>query len=160
MPHKAAHSNLAEQQQHSGMQASPLQPPAAQQTAVAGALVGTTSFTTTQPANAVSAQQQQQQQQQQRQRPDPRSLFHKGVAISVWQNSSDEASNWTAFMRRKRFFGQGQLLQAFMESNDFWNRWDEGWYGAARSHMSLAHCLPVLMCMYCQCVEVTNLYNM
>jgi hypothetical protein len=70
------------------------------------------------PTQASATQPQQQQQQQQ----DPGSLFHKGVAISVWQNSSDEASNWSAFMKRKRYFGQGHLVQAFMESNDFWNK--------------------------------------
>lgn len=29
------------------------------------------------------------------------SVWHKGVAISVWQNSGDEASNWTAFINSK-----------------------------------------------------------
>lgn len=52
----------------------------------------------------------------------PAGLFQKGVAISVWQNSSDEASQWTAFMKRKHYFGQKHLVAAFQESNDFWNR--------------------------------------
>jgi hypothetical protein len=96
-----------------------------QQATSAGAPAGTatshTSSAPTAPTQAPSAQPQQQQQQQQQQ--DPGSLFQKGVAISVWQNSSDAASNWTSFMRRKRYFGQGHLVAAFMESNDFWNKW-------------------------------------
>jgi hypothetical protein len=95
----------------------------AQQATSAGTPAGTANSHTysapTAPTQASSAQPQQQQQQQQ----DPGSLFQKGVAISVWQNSSDEASNWTSFMRRKRYFGQGHLVAAFMESNDFWNKW-------------------------------------
>eukprot|EP00878_Enallax_costatus_P017378 GHUV01018251.1.p1 GENE.GHUV01018251.1~~GHUV01018251.1.p1 ORF type:complete len:362 (+),score=2.91 GHUV01018251.1:109-1194(+) len=51
-------------------------------------------------------------------------VFHKGVAISVWQNSSDENSNWTHFMRRKNYFGQKDYVEAFQQSNDFWNKYE------------------------------------
>ncbi|KAF8057245.1 RSP2 [Scenedesmus sp. PABB004] len=54
--------------------------------------------------------------------PDRGDLFHKGVAISVWQSSPDEGSNWTAFMRRRRFFGQPP--DAFETSNDFWTHYE------------------------------------
>jgi hypothetical protein len=32
---------------------------------------------------------------------DSEERFHKGVAISMWQNSGDEHSNWTSFIRSK-----------------------------------------------------------
>lgn len=47
--------------------------------------------------------------------------FFKGVGMSVWQNSSDTASQWTDYVRRKRFFGQDP--RPFEKSNDFWNLW-------------------------------------
>eukprot|EP00879_Flechtneria_rotunda_P032234 GHRR01035406.1.p1 GENE.GHRR01035406.1~~GHRR01035406.1.p1 ORF type:complete len:237 (-),score=79.51 GHRR01035406.1:308-1018(-) len=56
---------------------------------------------------------------------DSQNLFQKGVAISVWQNSSDQCSNWTAFLKRKNYYGQHDLVEAFMESNDFWNRFED-----------------------------------
>lgn len=50
------------------------------------------------------------------------STFLKGIGISVWQNSPDmDASNWTEFARKKKYFGQQQYLDAFLKSNDFWN---------------------------------------
>jgi hypothetical protein len=34
-------------------------------------------------------------------KPSKADLWHKGVAISMWQNSGDEDSNWTAFIKSK-----------------------------------------------------------
>lgn len=31
----------------------------------------------------------------------PEEMFHKGIAISVWQNSGGEESNWGRFVERK-----------------------------------------------------------
>jgi len=39
-------------------------------------------------------------------------LFQKGVAISVWQNSCDTHSQWTAFMKQRNYFGQQQHVEA------------------------------------------------
>lgn len=57
-------------------------------------------------------------------------VWHKGVAISMWQNSGDEHSNWTAFIRSKlpfkwlpfgfkRFSGRWHVNE---RSPDTWNR--------------------------------------
>jgi hypothetical protein len=57
-------------------------------------------------------------------------LFHKGVAISMWQNSGDDDSNWTNFIKSKfpfaalpvgtaRYSGKYSVLQA---CPDTWNR--------------------------------------
>lgn len=62
--------------------------------------------------------------------PDKRDVFHKGVAISMWQNSGDEASNWTAFIRSsfpfkalpfgfRRYSGKHSVLES---CPDTWNR--------------------------------------
>jgi hypothetical protein len=76
-------------------------------------------------------QQQQQHNQQQQQQPhDKGQVFHKGVAISMWQNSGDEDSNWTHFIKSKfpfaalpfggnRFSGTHSVLEA---CPDTWNR--------------------------------------
>ncbi|GLC50285.1 hypothetical protein PLESTB_000362600 [Pleodorina starrii] len=53
--------------------------------------------------------------------------FLKGAAISVWQNSPDEASQWTAFARRphnllERLRGKSKQ-HAIDTSPDFWNRY-------------------------------------
>lgn len=56
--------------------------------------------------------------------------FHKGVAISMWQNSGDENSNWTNFIKSSfpfaalpiglnRFSGKYSVLQT---CPDTWNR--------------------------------------
>jgi hypothetical protein len=58
-------------------------------------------------------------------RKDPEDIlmqFQKGVALSVWQNSSDEHSQWTRFVLNNNFFGQSDVRDAFYNSNDFWNR--------------------------------------
>jgi beta-glucosidase/6-phospho-beta-glucosidase/beta-galactosidase len=49
-------------------------------------------------------------------------VFLKGVALSVYQNSSDTHSNWTAFIRQRGYFGQDK--DAFASSNDFWNNYE------------------------------------
>lgn len=57
-------------------------------------------------------------------------VFHKGVAISMWQNSGDDDSNWTNFIKSnfpfkalpfgfKRFSGKHSVLQT---CPDTWNR--------------------------------------
>lgn len=57
-------------------------------------------------------------------------VFHKGVAISMWQNSGDDDSNWTNFIKSNfpfaalpfgfnRFSGKHSVLQT---SPDTWNR--------------------------------------
>eukprot|EP00877_Chromochloris_zofingiensis_P010440 jgi/Chrzof1/564/Cz01g20180.t1 len=51
--------------------------------------------------------------------------FQKGVALSVWQNSSDTHSNWTSFVKARNYFGQGKHKKAFTHSNDFWNRFEQ-----------------------------------
>ncbi|KAF5828616.1 glycoside hydrolase superfamily [Dunaliella salina] len=50
--------------------------------------------------------------------------FLKGIALSVWQNSSDTASNWTEFAQRKNYFGQGTYKDAFLKANDFWTEYE------------------------------------
>lgn len=56
--------------------------------------------------------------------------WHKGVAISMWQNSGDSHSNWTAFIRSKfpfsalpvgfnRYEGSHSVLEA---CPDTWDR--------------------------------------
>ena len=69
-------------------------------------------------------------------------LWHKGVAISMWQNSGDEASNWTTFINSrlpfrwlpfgfKRYSGRWNVNE---RSPDTWNRCGGGeWGGAALS---------------------------
>eukprot|EP00198_Chlamydomonas_reinhardtii_P011511 XP_001700848.1 predicted protein [Chlamydomonas reinhardtii] len=57
------------------------------------------------------------------------SRFLKGAAISVWQNSFDEASNWTAFAVKphslaERFRGKDPQLR-LDTCPDFWNRYHE-----------------------------------
>lgn len=58
-------------------------------------------------------------------------VFHKGVAISMWQNSGDDDSNWTNFIKSNfpfaalpigfnRFSGKYSVLQT---CPDTWNRW-------------------------------------
>lgn len=53
--------------------------------------------------------------------------FLKGAAISVWQNSPDEASQWTAFARRPHNLYErilGKSKQMCIDSfPDFWNRY-------------------------------------
>eukprot|EP00879_Flechtneria_rotunda_P018261 GHRR01019158.1.p1 GENE.GHRR01019158.1~~GHRR01019158.1.p1 ORF type:complete len:399 (+),score=104.76 GHRR01019158.1:203-1399(+) len=60
-------------------------------------------------------------------------VFHKGVAISMWQNSGDDDSNWTNFIRSKypfkslpfgvkRYSGKYNLEQS---CPDTWNRYEE-----------------------------------
>lgn len=57
-------------------------------------------------------------------------VFHKGVAISMWQNSGDDDSNWTNFIKSNfpfaalpigfnRFSGKYSVLQS---CPDTWNR--------------------------------------
>jgi hypothetical protein len=57
-------------------------------------------------------------------------VFHKGVAISMWQNSGDDDSNWTNFIKSNfpfkalpfgfnRFSGKHSVLQT---CPDTWNR--------------------------------------
>ncbi len=57
-------------------------------------------------------------------------FFRKGVAISMWQNSGDEDSNWTHFIKSflpfkwlpfgiKRYSGKYSVLQT---CPDTWNR--------------------------------------
>jgi hypothetical protein len=57
-------------------------------------------------------------------------VFHKGVAISMWQNSGDDDSNWTNFIKSKfpfkalpfgfnRFSGKHSVLKT---CPDTWNR--------------------------------------
>lgn len=57
-------------------------------------------------------------------------VFHKGVAISMWQNSGDEDSNWTNFIKSNfpfaalpigfnRFSGKYSVMQT---CPDTWNR--------------------------------------
>jgi hypothetical protein len=57
-------------------------------------------------------------------------VFHKGVAISMWQNSGDADSNWTNFIKSNfpfaalpigfnRFSGKYSVLQ---NCPDTWNR--------------------------------------
>lgn len=57
-------------------------------------------------------------------------VFHKGVAISMWQNSGDDDSNWTNFIKSSfpfaalpigfnRFSGKYSVLQ---NCPDTWNR--------------------------------------
>lgn len=57
-------------------------------------------------------------------------VFHKGVAISMWQNSGDADSNWTNFIKSNfpfaalpigfnRFSGKYSVLQT---CPDTWNR--------------------------------------
>lgn len=50
--------------------------------------------------------------------------FLKGVAISVWQNSSDTDSNWAHFAKARNYFGQADLVNSFLESSDFWNKYE------------------------------------
>ncbi|GFH24394.1 uncharacterized protein HaLaN_22183, partial [Haematococcus lacustris] len=45
----------------------------------------------------------------------------KGIALSVYQNSSDTNSNWTTFIKRRGYLGQKQSIRAFQKANDFWN---------------------------------------
>ena len=47
--------------------------------------------------------------------------FLKGIALSVWQNSGDTKSNWTAYTKKKNYFGQKEHAEAFHKANDFWN---------------------------------------
>lgn len=58
-------------------------------------------------------------------------IFHKGVAISMWQNSGDDDSNWTNFIKSNfpfaalpigfnRFSGKYSVLQ---NCPDTWNRY-------------------------------------
>jgi hypothetical protein len=60
-------------------------------------------------------------------------VFHKGVAISMWQNSGDDDSNWTNFIKSnfpfkalpfgfKRFSGTHSVLQ---NCPDTWNRCEQ-----------------------------------
>jgi hypothetical protein len=49
--------------------------------------------------------------------------FLKGVALSVFQNSSDATSNWTEFIKKRNYLGQPQNKEAFQRSNDFWDLW-------------------------------------
>ncbi|KAG2450444.1 hypothetical protein HYH02_004946 [Chlamydomonas schloesseri] len=55
--------------------------------------------------------------------------FLKGAAISVWQNSFDEASNWTAFALKPHSLAErmrGKDPQLRMDTSpDFWNRYHE-----------------------------------
>ena len=54
--------------------------------------------------------------------------FMKGVGMSVWQNSSDgpdpAPSNWTHYVKKSDYFGQGELASAWKTSNDFWNLYE------------------------------------
>lgn len=61
---------------------------------------------------------------------DKENVFHKGVAISMWQNSGDDDSNWTNFIKSNfpfaklpigfnRFSGKYSVLQ---NCPDTWNR--------------------------------------
>jgi hypothetical protein len=58
-------------------------------------------------------------------------VWHKGVAISMWQNSGDEDSNWTEFINSRfpfkwlpfgmnRYSGRWNVNE---RSPDTWNRW-------------------------------------
>ena len=72
----------------------------------------------------------------------PTEEFHKGVAISMWQNSGGENSNWGQFVnQRGKCFG---LYPNIMDrsdpseaSPDFWHR-----YGTAQActHISSPRC--------------------
>ncbi|KAL6746681.1 glycoside hydrolase superfamily [Haematococcus lacustris] len=48
----------------------------------------------------------------------------KGIALSVYQNSSDTNSNWTTFIKRRGYLGQKQSIRAFQKANDFWNMYE------------------------------------
>mmetsp|Transcript_541 Transcript_541/g.1451 ORF Transcript_541/g.1451 Transcript_541/m.1451 type:complete len:542 (-) Transcript_541:1396-3021(-) len=52
------------------------------------------------------------------------SKFLKGIALSVWQNSSDTASQWTKYIKDKGYLGQRKNAKAFEKSNDFWNMYE------------------------------------
>jgi hypothetical protein len=54
--------------------------------------------------------------------PEPSDKFLKGIALSVYQNSSDVGSNWTHFVKKNDYMGQADLKPAWEKSNDFWNR--------------------------------------
>eukprot|EP00798_Chlamydomonas_sp_ICE-L_P000630 gene630-2064_t len=56
--------------------------------------------------------------------PDFPTDFQKGVGLSVWQNSSDTTSNWSHFAKKKNYFGQKGLKEAWLKSNDFWNLYE------------------------------------
>jgi len=40
--------------------------------------------------------------------------FLKGIGISTWQNSVDDASQWTAHLKKQDYFGQQRHVQAFL----------------------------------------------
>eukprot|EP00898_Chlorokybus_atmophyticus_P004882 jgi/Chlat1/5395/Chrsp35S05300 len=77
----------------------------------------------------------QDQSQDQEQRDDvgsgvrPRREFLVGTGVSTWQNSGDpNPTNWTKFMKRRRFFGLVPAIDggdAIGKSCDFWNRYEE-----------------------------------
>jgi hypothetical protein len=61
---------------------------------------------------------------------DKGNVFHKGVAISMWQNSGDEDSNWTNFIKSNfpfkalpfgfhRYSGKYSVME---NCPDTWNR--------------------------------------
>lgn len=49
--------------------------------------------------------------------------FLKGLALSVWQNSSDTSSQWTKYIQDKNYLGQKKYKAAFEHAADFWNMW-------------------------------------
>lgn len=51
--------------------------------------------------------------------------FLKGVGLSVWQNSADTASQWSAFLSTRKFFGQNPA--SFVSgTNHFWDNYRVG----------------------------------
>jgi len=74
-------------------------------------------------AKSVSGRQREQAEEKE-------NVWHKGVAISMWQNSGDDDSNWTAFIN-SRFpfkwlpFGMNRYSGRYNvneRSPDTWNR--------------------------------------
>lgn len=62
-------------------------------------------------------------------KPDPLTVFQKGVAISVWQNSGDEHSQWARFANDrvpfKRFGIKRCSGPSIGKSCDYWDRYKE-----------------------------------
>lgn len=51
-------------------------------------------------------------------------IFLKGVAISMWQNSGDETSNWTKFINEKNILGNRYRVEdgSFNVFPNFWEK--------------------------------------
>lgn len=77
----------------------------------------------------------------------PEEHFHKGIALSVWQNSSDQSSQWTQFVKDRNFFGQARFQAAWEHSNDFWNRW------AASACVMLQAAIALCTSLHLHCIS-------